>query len=115
MGSRSDAATEQRPEIQHATRELSAATLRVRELPADAVVTVEYRFSTAYLHSVTATFNDTNWSFSVLDPARAIVTLDSRDRDAPAPTTRRALRAALDRVGIKVTRDDRPGTRTGSQ
>lgn len=107
MGSLPRMSVETRLDVQTATREFATATLGWRDLPADDVVTVEYRFSTPYLHDIAVTYNDTTWSCTVLDPVDGLVSLEPCRGHVPDGATRRAIRSALDRVGIRVTRDER--------
>lgn len=96
-------------DVQRITTTIPTSTLGWRDLPADTVVTVQYAFSTTSLLELGVRYQGTDWSFTIRDPVYSVVSLtaeQARDRD---DATRRALKAALDQVGIRLVEHPESG------
>lgn len=89
-------------DVQHVTCRIPSATLGWRDLPTDAAVTVQYSFSTTSLLELDARYQGTDWSFTIHDPSYGIVTPSGEQAPRRGSATRRALKTALDQVGIRL-------------
>jgi acetolactate synthase regulatory subunit len=92
-------------DLETVRREFSTGDLGWRDLPSDGRVMLAIRFTTTELIDVHGSYQGRTVTFTVRDSTRGIVTLTDQSAQVVDVKAVRALRAALDEIGVRLARE----------